>query len=461
MEEQIIQIDPELCTGCGHCKEVCPVGAISGTAHSPHVIDKKKCVLCGQCILACYGYDAESERNIEMKQQRLEKRNMFRSVHEPLFAAYYIGTSPQLMEALRDKDTFSVVQCAPAVRVSIAEEFNMPFGSITPGKLAAALRKLGFDRVYDTNFAADLTVIEEGAELVERIQNNASLPMFTSCCPAWVKYVEDAFPDLRSHLSSCKSPQQMGGAVFKTYGAKLNEVDPASVYSVAVMPCTCKKFEASRPEMNGSSYRDVDAVVTTRELARLLKYNNIDFASLEDEEFDKPLGEYSGAGNIFGVTGGVMEAALRTACEKVTGVPLEKLELDFVRGSEGVRKATVTHEGLELTIAVVAGLQNAAPLLEEVRQGTADFQFLEVMCCPEGCISGGGQPKVILPAQRPVAVAKRKAALYSHDQHCSVRKAHENPGIIKLYDEFLGEPLGHTSHHLLHTEHEKNRGSYE
>ena len=448
----IISIDKELCTGCKRCTEVCPVNAIEGKKGEPQTVVADRCVVCGQCVQVCSAFASIFDEGIAPREAKLAERGLLPTVREPLFAAYNRGDAARVKDGLADAGLFTMVQCAPAVRVSIAEEFGLPLGSLTPGKMAAALRRLGFDRVYDTNFTADLTIMEEGSELIKRVTEGGALPMFTSCCPAWVKYLEQTYPELIPHLSSCKSPQQMAGALFKTYGAKVDGVDPATVLSVSVMPCTCKKFESERPEMQDSGFRDVDVVLTTRELGYLIKDAGIDFAGLPEEAFDKPLGVYTGAGNIFGVTGGVMEAALRTGYELITKEPVPKLEMNFVRGGEGVRKATVKVGKLSLKVAVASGLANVAPLLEQIKSGEADFHFLEVMTCPVGCVSGGGQAKVLLPTDRTVAYETRTAAPYCHDEHLPLRKSHDNPEVQKLYKDFLGEPLGHESHHLLHTE---------
>ncbi|WP_411681177.1 [FeFe] hydrogenase, group A [Clostridium thailandense] len=452
MSISIVNIDKELCTGCRRCSEVCPVDAITGEEGKPQSIDTSRCVVCGQCVQICSAYASSFDEEITSRDIKIEERGMLSSVKEPLFAAYNIGHAEVVKEALNNSNLYKLVQCAPAVRVAIAEEFGLPLGSLTPGKMAAALRRLNFDRVYDTNFAADLTIMEEGSELIKRVTEGGTLPMFTSCCPAWVKFAEQEYPELLDHLSSCKSPQQMGGVLFKTYGAKIDNIDPAKIFSVSIMPCTCKKFECDRPEMTDSGYKDVDVVLTTRELAQLIKDQGIDFKNLPDEEFDSALGNYTGAGTIFGVTGGVMEAALRTGYELITKEPIPNVDLNFVRGDQGVRTANVQVGSLELKVAVVSGLKNVVPVLEKVKNGKCDFHFIEVMTCPEGCVSGGGQPKLLLEENREIAYKNRKASTYEHDSKLNLRKSHENPDIVKLYDEFLGEPLGHQSHHLLHTE---------
>ena len=436
----IINIDKELCTGCRRCSEVCPVNAIEGEKGNPQSINRDLCVLCGQCVQICSAYSLGNNKN-----------------NEPDFAAYNLGRLNELKSALNNSNLIKMVQCAPAVRVSIAEDFSFEFGALTPGKLAAVLRALGFDRIYDTNFGADITIMEEGSELIKRVLENTNLPMFTSCCCAWVKYAENQHPEILNHLSSCKSPQQMAGAIIKTYGAEIENIDPSKIFSVSVMPCTCKQYECDKEGMYSSGYKDVDLVITTRELAYLIKDAAIDFVNIQDEEFDKPLGDYSGAGTIFGVTGGVMEAAIRTGYELITKEKIEDVNLNFIRGIEGIRSAKVKIGNIDLKVAVVSGLKNVEEIIESINKGKCDYHFIEVMTCPQGCISGGGQPKILLELDREIAYEKRKASLYKHDSDILVRKSHENPHIKKLYSEFLGEPLGQKSHHLLHTKYKSSK----
>ena len=357
---------------------------------------------------------------------------------------------------LRDKDTFVVVQTAPAVRAALGEEFGYPIGTNVAGQMVTALKRLGFDKVFDTNTGADLTIVEEANELVERLTNGETLPMITSCSPGWVRFIEMNYPELLDHLSSCKSPHQMFGSILKSYYAKKAGIDPSKMYVVSVMPCTAKKFEKIRPEMKNDSLPNVDSVITTRELARMIKQANIHFTTLEESEFDDPMGEATGAGAIFGTTGGVMEAALRTAYESITGEELQKLDFEEVRGKKGIKKATIKIGDKEIKVAVAHGLSNAREILEEIKNGKADYQFVEIMACPGGCIMGGGQPIKSSKIRADVDVRKlRSEALYTIDEKSTIRKSHENPILQKIYKDYLGKPGGEKAHKLLHTHYEK------
>lgn len=447
----IVDIDKDLCTGCRECSKVCPVDAIEGEQGKPQQIDVDKCIICGQCVQVCKSYASIIDESVEFVDHIKNQRKIPSIIKEPMFAAYNKCDVEKVKKALQDPNIFTVVQCAPAVRVALSEDFGYNLGELTPGKMAAALKALKFDRVYDTNFAADLTIMEEGTELIKRITEKENLPMFTSCCPAWVKFMEDNYPELTNHLSSCKSPQQMAGVVFKTYGAKINNIDPSKICSISIMPCTCKKFECDREEMNSSGYKDVDVVLTTRELAYLIKDMDIDFRNLKETKFETPLGEYSGAGTIFGVTGGVMEAAIRTGYELITKKSIPSVDVIEVRGTEGFREKQIKVGDLNLKVGVVTGLKNVIPVLEKLKDGNLELDFIEVMTCPVGCVSGGGQPKLLLEEYRSQAYENRIKSTYSHDQNLPTRKSHENLEIQKMYNEYLGEPLGEKSHHLLHT----------
>lgn len=447
----IVAIDKNLCTGCRECAEVCPAYAIVGEQGQPQTIDTSRCVMCGQCIQKCKSYVSVLTHGKDAYEKVKKERNIPDCVQEPLFAAHAVCNLDKVEAALADPGKLTVVQCAPAVRVAIAEEFGAELGTLAAGKLAAALRAIGFDRVYDTNFPADVTIMEEGTELIKRVTEGGVLPMFTSCCPGWVKFMENNYPEIKDHLSSCKSPQQMGGAIFKTYGAELENTDGSHIYSVSVMPCTCKEFECERPEMKDSGYRDVDVAITTRDLAWLIKSKNINWDELADEEFDQPLGLYTGAGTIFGVTGGVMEAAIRTGYELITGQPIPSVEVTAVRGVEGFRTSNIKVGDLTLKVGVVTGLKNVVPVIEAMKAGKLDLHFIEVMTCPEGCVSGGGQPKLLMDTDRAEAYAARRKAIFVHDEELPYRKSHENPAIKKIYDEFLETPNSHVAHHLLHT----------
>ncbi|MFZ5354013.1 MAG: NADH-dependent [FeFe] hydrogenase, group A6 [Bacillota bacterium] len=426
--------DPSKCIKCGRCVEVChEVQGVGAIYHVNRSCDMKicpafekclsevPCVYCGQCINVC-----------------------------PVGAIYEKNDTDKVWEALEDDSKHVVVQIAPAVRVSLGEEFGMEPGSIVTGKIVSFLKRIGFDKVFDTNFTADLTIIEEGNELLHRIKNNGRLPMLTSCSPGWIRFIEMFYPDLLSHLSTCKSPQQMFGSLAKSYYAQKYNYDPKNIVVVSIMPCTAKKSEAGRSEMQSEGCQDVDIVITTRELASMIRQSGIRIEELTNEDFDLPFGISTGAAVIFGASGGVMEAALRTVYEVVTGGSLERIDFDTLRGIEGFKEAVVKIGDTDVKVAVVNGLSNARIILDAIREGKADYHFVEVMCCPGGCIGGGGQP---IPGTNSMK-NKRVEAIYKADEQCNIRKSHENPAVKILYDEFLGKPLSKVSHKYLHTHYE-------
>ena len=434
---------------------------------SPSVVrDNNKCILCRRCVAACAKTQGVCAIGVQNRGFKSEIGSEFgKSLGEvacincgqciaacPTGALTEKDATKEVWAALNDPKKFVVFQPAPAVRVAIGEEFGMPIGTRCTGKLAAAMRRLGADRVFDVDFAADLTIMEEGTELLQRIQNGGVLPMITSCSPGWIKFCEHFYPEFIPNLSTCKSPNQMQGAVTKTYFAEKNDLDPRDIFVVSVMPCTAKKFEIQRPEMGRDGYRDVDANLTTRELARMIRQAGIDFVHLPDEEFDDVLGESTGAAVIFGVTGGVMEAALRTVADILTKQDLKEIEYQDVRGLTGIKEATVSVAGMDVKVAVAHGTANAAKLLDAIKAGEKTYHFIEIMGCPGGCVTGGGQP--IVDARTRYFIdpkAARAAATYDEDEAMTIRKSHENPAIKKIYEEFLGEPCGHKSHELLHT----------
>lgn len=427
--------DPAKCILCGRCVDAC--GRVMGV-HAIDFINRgnkseigvafnkglntSSCINCGRCIMVC-----------------------------PTGALYEKNHFAQIIEALDDSKKHVVVQYAPSISVTLAEEIGMPAGTDVNGILNAALRKIGFDAIFDSSFSADLTIMEEASELLHRVQNGGKLPMFTSCCPGWVKYAEEFAPDMIDNLSSCKSPQQMMGALIKSYYAEKQNINPDDIYSVAIMPCTAKKFEAQRDEMTKHGITDVDAVLTTRELAQFMRMFGVDTNILDPEDADTPLGKRSSAGKIFGASGGVTEAALRSAHKMITGEEMETLEIEAVRGFDSIKIFHTEIGGINLGVAVVNGLGNVAPLLEEIRNGRNDIHLVEVMACPGGCINGGGQP-ISLDIDQ---IKKRMAGLYRIDNSEQLRTSHNNPDIIKIYQEYLGEPLGEKSHHLLHTHYQK------
>lgn len=428
--------DPNKCILCRRCVSVCKnVQTVSVIDANERGFDSTvgvpfdkslndvPCAMCGQCITAC-----------------------------PVGALREKDDTDRVWDALNNDELHVVVQTAPAVRVALGEEFGMPIGTRVTGKMVTALKRLGFAKVFDTDTAADLTIMEEGTELLNRIKQGGKLPLITSCSPGWIKFAEHNYPEFLDNLSSCKSPHQMFGALLKSYYAQKVGVKPENMFVVSVMPCTAKKFEAQRPELSATGYADVDVVITTRELAKMIKQAGIDFKALKDSQFDDPMGEATGAGVIFGATGGVMEAAIRTVAEILEGKPIDNIEYNQVRGVEGIKEATVKLGDITLKAAVAHGLGNARKLLDSIKNGENEYHFVEIMACPGGCVNGGGQP--IQPARLKSDVDLRKErakAIYEEDREHTIRKSHENPMVKKLYEEFLEEPGSHKAHELLHT----------
>ncbi len=429
------------------------------------VRDNNKCILCRRCVSACKniqtvsvidavnrGFNTSIACAFEQSLGDVACVNCGQCIAAcPVGALYEKDSIAQTWEAIADPEKYVIVQTAPAVRAALGEEFGFEIGTPVTGKMANALKMLGFDKVFDTNTAADLTIMEEGTELINRIKDGGKLPLITSCSPGWVKFCEHYYPEFIPNLSSCKSPHEMFGAVLKSYYAEKNNIDPEKMVVVSVMPCVAKKFEAGREEL-GNEFQDVDIVLTTRELAKMIKEQGIDFASLEDAKFDDPFGMDTGAGVIFGATGGVMEAALRTVAEILDGKEPASLDFEAVRGVEGIKEAALTLGGKEVKVAIAHGLGNARALLDSIKEGKADYHFIEIMACPGGCVTGGGQP--IVPAKLRMDMdvkAERAKALYAEDKASTVRQSHKNPDVDKLYKEYFGEPGSHKAHDLLHT----------
>ena len=431
-----------------------------------HMIrDNGKCILCRRCVAACQaqhisviganarGFDTHIGSAFERPLDSVACVSCGQCiVNCPTGAIYEKDDTAKVLEAINDPEKFVVVHTAPSIRVTLGECFGMHIGTNVQGKMVAALRRLGFDKVFDTDFGADLTIVEEANEFLGRVQNGGVLPMITSCSPGWIKYCEHYYPDMLDHLSTCKSPQQMSGAIIKTWYAEKMGIDPKDIVVVGIMPCTAKKFETKRDDQAASGYPDVDYSLTTRELGRMIESAGIYFKHLPDEEFDNPLGDSTGAAVIFGATGGVMEAALRTAVETLTGESLPNPEFVDVRGTEGIKEATYNVAGMDVKVAVASGLGNARKLLERVKSGEADYHFIEIMGCPGGCVNGGGQPQVSGAVRNTVDVQGIRAkVLYDNDAAKTIRKSHENPSIKKVYEEYFGEPGSHKAHEVLHT----------
>ena len=429
------------------------------------VRDNNKCILCRRCVAACdnqgisviganaRGIDTHIASPFELPLGSTSCISCGQCiVNCPVGALYEKDDTEKVFSAISDPTKHVVVQAAPAVRATLGECFDMPVGTDVTGKMFAALRRLGFDKVFDTNFAADLTIMEEATELLGRVKNGGVLPMITSCSPGWIKYCEHYYPTELDHLSTCKSPMQMQGAIIKSYYAEKNGIDPKDIVSVAIMPCTAKKFECGRADEAGAGYPDIDYVLTTRELGRMIDAAGIKFTALPDEECDAPLGQGTGAAVIFGATGGVMEAALRTAAEVITGKSLDNPEFHDVRGMQGVKEASYDLDGTQIKVAIASGTKNAKILMDKVKDGTADYTFIEIMGCPGGCINGGGQPVQPASVRNTVDLkALRAKALYENDAKRPHRKSHDNEDVKTVYAEYLGEPNSHKAHELLHT----------
>lgn len=452
--------------GCDNMRFAGKRNMYSVDSNDSIVRDNNKCILCRRCVAVCEkiqgvgviganerGFDTHISSQFDKSLKDVACVNCGQCVNVcPTGALTEKSEIDNVLDAIDNKDKIVIIGTAPSVRVGIGEEFGYPIGTNVEGQMVAAMRRAGFDHVFDVDFAADLTIMEEGYEFIDRFKNGGVLPMITSCSPAWIKYCEHNYPELLPHLSTCKSPQQMFGASCKTYFADKLGIDPKNLFVVSVMPCVAKKFEKNRPNQSASGHPDIDAVLTTRELARLFKKQGIMLNKMPEEQFDAPLGIGSGAGLLFGATGGVMEAALRTVADVLTDSDLKQIDYNEVRGTESCKEATYDIAGIKVKVAVVSGLANAGKIMEQIKQGKSDYQFIEVMSCPGGCVNGGGQPIHDAYTRRTVDIKKLRAdAIYNTDKALQLRKSHENPVIKEIYDTYFGTPNSEKAHHALHT----------
>jgi iron only hydrogenase large subunit-like protein len=458
--DAVVQIDKELCTGCRCCAEICPTQAIEGEFGKPQTINSEACISCGRCVQECSGYDSIFDENIMVRSERLKERKLFSSLKEPLFAAYDRYFIPAVKKAINTSGLLVMAYCDSTVCNSIAEDFGLQSGALPPGKVAAALRKTGFDSVYNTNLAAGFAILEEAYEFVERLDSGRILPVINSSCPASVKYIEQFYPELIHYLSSCKSPHQIAGALAKTFGASQKGVDPENIYSVSIMPCTSRKFEANRPEMKANGYwghRDIDAVLTTRELAYLIKDAGIDIVAIAEEPFDTDQGDLPGLENVYCTTGDVTQAVLHTCYELANDSADSKLEIQFTgEASDEVRFTDVRLGDYPVKAVAISGLHNAVPFLEAIRAGKSDYGFMEIMACPKGCVSGGGQPKVLLPKDKMARYSNRA----SYFSVCGVNPCNNisrQSAIKQIYELFFAKPYGDKSNRVLHTQYLERR----
>jgi NADP-reducing hydrogenase subunit HndD len=455
--EGFIRIDQELCTGCGNCIKTCPSEAISGERNKPHTINEERCVNCARCVQVCCAHDSIFQDYPTPRPERLKQRELPPSLQEPLFAAYDRSAISELKSALADPRRMVLVQCGPTVCSVLAEDFGLAPGTISPGRVAAALKKLGFNKAYSFAFPAAIAVIEQASEFVERLRTGRILPLINSSCPAAVKFIEQFHPELIHYLTSCKSPHQIAGMLLKTFVARKLKQDPARIYGVSIGPCTSRKFEASRSEMKSGDFRDIDAVLTTRELAYLIKDSGIDLLKLAEKEFDQELPQISGFENVYCAPGDIAEAVLRAGCKLLGQDSGESLNVNFAgTGTDGVRIASAQLDKFEVKAAAISGLQSALPFFEAMKTGKNEIAYMEILACPMGCVSGGGQPKVLLPQDKEGVYAQRAKQTSEVDAKALSNVA-QNPAVQQIYQNFFGKPCGDRSNRAIHTQYTERR----